>query len=222
MVRLLGIAIASFSSGLGELTFLQMSTALPTSKFSKVAVGAWSSGTGGAGIAGAGLWWLLRNLGVTKGLGIASFLPLCFPLVLRFLLPPFARVGHIREISSYAPIFAADDDASEVDFPAEAPRKVDLPIHTGLTFADKFELVKPLVFKYMLWLFLVYVFEYIINTVSDPPSPLSFDNGFAPSSPHFSIAGCRPGACVRRSDRGCLDTCIQKDSGFLPFLELDL
>jgi hypothetical protein len=35
-------------------------------------LGAWSSGTGAAGIVGAGLWWLLRGLGVKAGLGISS------------------------------------------------------------------------------------------------------------------------------------------------------
>jgi len=70
--RLFGIALASLSSGLGELTFLQMTTTLPTLASSRIALGAWSSGTGFAGIAGAGLWWLLRGLGVKGGLGISS------------------------------------------------------------------------------------------------------------------------------------------------------
>jgi battenin len=70
--RLFGIALASLSSGLGELTFLQKTTTLPTLSSSRTALGAWSSGTGFAGIAGAGLWWLLRGLGVKGGLGISS------------------------------------------------------------------------------------------------------------------------------------------------------
>jgi battenin len=37
-----------------------------------MALGAWSSGTGFAGIAGAGIWWLLRGLSVKGGLGISS------------------------------------------------------------------------------------------------------------------------------------------------------
>jgi battenin len=70
--RLLGISLASFSSGLGELTFLQLTTTLPTRDSSRTALGAWASGTGAAGIAGAALWWLLRGLGVKGGLGISS------------------------------------------------------------------------------------------------------------------------------------------------------
>lgn len=70
--RLLGISMASLSSGLGELTFLQLTTTLPTPTSAKTALGAWSSGTGLAGIAGAGIWWLLRGFGVKEGLGFSS------------------------------------------------------------------------------------------------------------------------------------------------------
>ncbi|WVF65413.1 protein BTN1 [Kwoniella sp. CBS 6097] len=91
--RLLGISMASLSSGLGELTFLQLTTTLPTRSTSKTALGAWSSGTGFAGIAGAGIWWLLRGLGVKGGLGLSSVLPLFFPLTYKFLLPAFSCLG---------------------------------------------------------------------------------------------------------------------------------
>nr|XP_031861448.1 protein BTN1 [Kwoniella shandongensis]KAA5528520.1 protein BTN1 [Kwoniella shandongensis] len=95
--RLLGISLASLSSGLGELTFLQLTTTLPTRSTSKIALGAWSSGTGFAGIAGAGIWWLLRGLGVKKGLGLSSILPLFFPIIYKYLLPPFS---HLKSSSS--------------------------------------------------------------------------------------------------------------------------
>lgn len=70
-MRLLGIAFASLSSGLGELTFLQLSTTY-RSNASGEAIGYFSSGTGGAGLLGAGLWWGLRSLGVREGVGISS------------------------------------------------------------------------------------------------------------------------------------------------------
>ena len=154
------------------MTFLQWSTVLPTASLSSTAVGGWSSGTGAAGLVGAGLWWGLRNLGVRLGLGLASILPLGFPAVLNLLLPPFESLGKL-EVDHYEPIFAADDDASEVSFPAysedqenHSARKVDLPDEIILTTQEKIELVKPLVFRYMFWLFAVYVFEYVINSVS--------------------------------------------------------
>lgn len=70
-MRLLGIALASLSSGLGELTFLQLSTTYK-SQAAGEAVGYFASGTGCAGLLGAGLWWVLRGLGVREGVGISS------------------------------------------------------------------------------------------------------------------------------------------------------
>jgi battenin len=189
-MRLLGIGVASFSSGLGELTFLQFSTTLPTRRLGKTALGAWSSGTGGAGIAGAGLWWLLRGLGVTKGLGLSSVLPLCFPLAFHVVLPPFSRLPRGNDLANYEPIFVADDDASEISIPLEVPTKVD---QKALSSRQKIELVKPLLLRYMLWLFLVYVFEYVINSVGIDfvrPSP---DRPTYCADPH---AGCGADAGV--------------------------
>lgn len=70
--RLLGISLASFSSGLGEMTYLQLSTLYGSDALGTKAVGWFASGTGGAGIAGAGLWWVLRGIGVRAGLGMSS------------------------------------------------------------------------------------------------------------------------------------------------------
>jgi battenin len=70
-MRLLGIALASLSSGLGELTFLQLSTTYPGTGTGE-AVGYFASGTGAAGLLGAALWWFLRSLGVREGVGISS------------------------------------------------------------------------------------------------------------------------------------------------------
>lgn len=67
-MRLAGIALAAFSSGLGELTFLQLSTTYPI-EYAGHSVGYFASGTGGAGVGGAGLWWELRKLGVRRGIG---------------------------------------------------------------------------------------------------------------------------------------------------------
>lgn len=82
-MRLFGIAMASFASGLGEMTILQLSTTYPNSLLTSTAVGYFSSGTGLAGLAGALIWWLLRGLGVRLGLLISSvcLLPLNFAAI---------------------------------------------------------------------------------------------------------------------------------------------
>jgi len=76
LTRLFGIALASFSSGLGEMNYLQLSTVYGSLNvpfdLGGIAVGWFASGTGGAGLVGAGLWWILRGLGVRAGLLICS------------------------------------------------------------------------------------------------------------------------------------------------------
>lgn len=149
--RLLGISIASFSSGLGEMTYLQLATVYgslsPVPDASAVdlggkAVGWFSSGTGAAGLIGAGLWWVLRGFGVRLGLLICSvrswparsasvrfallmtqresepqFLPLCMALTYFLVLPPLATFQP-RSTSGQTPYAAlattldGDGDAS--------------------------------------------------------------------------------------------------------------
>ena len=54
------------------MTYLQRTTVYGDDDLAKLAVGWFSSGTGAAGLVGAGLWWELRSLGVKAGLGISS------------------------------------------------------------------------------------------------------------------------------------------------------
>lgn len=54
------------------MTYLQRTTLYGDDKLAKLSVGWFASGTGAAGLFGAGLWWTLRGLGVTVGLGVSS------------------------------------------------------------------------------------------------------------------------------------------------------
>ncbi|KAJ1982087.1 battenin CLN3 protein [Dimargaris cristalligena] len=72
-LRLLGVVLASAASGLGELSFLML-----TSYFDPVAVSAWSSGTGGAGVTGSLMFLALTawfNLSTSTTLRTVSLLP---------------------------------------------------------------------------------------------------------------------------------------------------
>jgi len=165
--RLLGISLASFSSGLGELTFLQLSTRYPSTGVSYFA-----SGTGGAGVAGAGAWWFLRRLGVKEGVGISSvshlgirtgtyklisheqlkILPLVIPLTYAFLLPhpPTKKsLGASMDSATYAALpteeIIPETESDDAAYEADASNA-----HPPLTFAEKWELVKPLLLKFML------------------------------------------------------------------------
>jgi battenin len=171
-MRLLGICLASLSSGLGELTFLQLSTTYSPSSVAGHSVGYFASGTGAAGLVGAFLWWEMRSLGVRTGVGLSSILPLVIPVTYFFLLPPSSAFLYslpnstYEEISDpvpttslpYAPLATTEDESEEeVGFPSRPKRGV------ALSAGDKWRLVKPLLMKYMLPLFLVYMFEYTIN-----------------------------------------------------------
>ncbi|KAL1948617.1 hypothetical protein VTO73DRAFT_10423 [Trametes versicolor] len=175
-MRLLGICCASFSSGLGELTFLQLSTRYHPSSVAGRSVGYFASGTGGAGLAGALLWWELRGLGVRFGVGLSTILPFITPLAYFFVLPPPERfVGQAFSVSedeeddaamsaSYVPLARSEDEDDPLATEPDASAKGV----TSLTFQDKWRLAKPMLTKYMLPLFCVYLFEYTINQGISP------------------------------------------------------
>ncbi|KAM0751550.1 batten's disease protein Cln3 [Meredithblackwellia eburnea MCA 4105] len=189
--RLSGIAVASFSSGLGEMTYLQLATvygALDHLDLGAIAIGWFASGTGAAGLVGAGLWWLLRGLGVRAGLLICSFLPLCMAGTYFLVLPSLDTFASIFQAYDSLPVFDieednnndSDDDGESRGTPAigsdhQGRAKSEDAVH--LTRMEKLELAKPLVWKYMVPLFFVYLAEYIINTGVAPtllfpvPSP---------------------------------------------------
>ncbi|KAE8543691.1 protein BTN1 [Cryptococcus gattii VGV] len=131
------VGFSSLSSGMGELTFLQLTTTLPTEATSKTALGAWSSGTGFAGIAGAGIWWLLRGLGVKGGLGLSSFLPLFFPITYKYILPPFSHLETFPIPSTYQPLPTSSLLSDNANFRSPAiltsvPSSEYVPQHTPL------------------------------------------------------------------------------------------
>jgi len=169
----LGVCCASFSSGLGELTFLQLSTTYAHSAAGH-SVGYFASGTGAAGLVGAFLWWELRNFGVRIGVGVSSILPLVTPITFYFFLPrqtAFSQLGDNCEDAEYETSPTAgytplptlqtstdeDDDDNVVVIVASKIPAVQL------TASDKWRLVRPMLLKYMLPLFCVYLFEYTIN-----------------------------------------------------------
>ncbi|EGF98888.1 uncharacterized protein MELLADRAFT_118419 [Melampsora larici-populina 98AG31] len=153
-MRLIGISLASFSSGLGEMTFLQLSTTF----INKTGVSWFASGTGAAGVVGAGWWWTLRNMGIKVGLGLSSVLPICLSLVYFFVLP-FSLKELLDEASQITTngYTALNHDEDEVAVSNTSKTST-------LTFRDKLRLARPLFLPFMLPLFTVYFAEYTINT----------------------------------------------------------
>ncbi|KAJ7057155.1 batten's disease protein Cln3 [Mycena amicta] len=185
-MRLLGIGLASFSSGLGELTFLQLSTTYSPPSVAGRSVGYFASGTGAAGLVGAGLWWEVRGFGVRVGVGLSSIMPVIIPLTYFFLLPrpadflPSSSAYEDRSsaaTSRYTPLATADDDIV-----GEEDGSSGLKHPVFLTPSDKWRLVRPMLLRYMLPLFCVYLFEYTINQGIAPtllyPVPAATEHPF--------------------------------------------
>ncbi|KAL1747694.1 batten's disease protein Cln3 [Schizophyllum fasciatum] len=161
-LRLAGIGLASFSSGLGELTFLQLSTTYAEKEVMARCVGAFSSGTGFAGLFGAFLWWSIRGFGVRLGVGSCSVLPFLLPLCYFFVLRPNSNHDG-RVPSEYTPIATTEET-----MPAPPVMHSKSANEVYLSVRDKLQLVRPLLAQYMIPLFLVYFFEYTINQGVSP------------------------------------------------------
>ncbi|KAI0319351.1 batten's disease protein Cln3 [Amylostereum chailletii] len=184
-MRLLGICFSSFASGLGELTFLQLSTTYHPPAVAGLGLSYFASGTGAAGLVGALLWWEVRSFGVRVGVSLSAILPLVIPLTYSLVLPrptAFATLDlpssygdggpDVSTESSYAPVAASEDEVTD-----DNDATIRTPLSGPLTMEDKWRLAKPLLLQYMLPLFCVYLFEYTINQGISPtliypvPSP---------------------------------------------------
>lgn len=179
-MRLLGVVLASMSSGLGELTFLQL-----THFYDPISMLAFSSGTGGAGLAGSFLYlvattWL--RLSIRGTIFASSLLPLIFFLAYYIIMPApdpilasqssaFAakrpRYSPLNEDEEAGPSQTESDReslSSRLSLPRTMPSWDQMLDSSGKTL----QRLAPLFIPYMLPLMLVYIGEYIINQGISP------------------------------------------------------
>ena len=155
VIRLLGIATASFASGLGEITYLQYATRFPHD-ITTYTVGWFSSGTGAAGLIGATAWWAVRPLGVKSGLSILAFFSFGTTLAF-FVILPHPQI-HVRKRAS------ADDTREALIAPENEFSEVEANDGANaLSFSHKMRLLKPMLIPYVMPLTCVYFAEYTIN-----------------------------------------------------------
>lgn len=117
-LRLLGVVLASFSAGFGEITFLALASFYP-----KFTLSAWSSGTGGAGVLGA-----VAYLGLTEWIGLSSKISLLavspLPVLIAVSFFVFITGEQNKKKIIYIPVSEEDDlsprSAVEVDEDDEA------------------------------------------------------------------------------------------------------
>eukprot|EP00753_Platysulcus_tardus_P008835 PLAT1660.2.p2 GENE.PLAT1660.2~~PLAT1660.2.p2 ORF type:complete len:437 (-),score=179.82 PLAT1660.2:595-1905(-) len=172
-ISLLGVTFASAAGGLGEITFLALS-----SFFHKSTVTAWSSGTGMAGIAGSGWYLLLRFvLRVTPRvtLLLGGLWPIAYALTYAFLLQRPDKAGGKGDRKALLPaestatedseagVAVTPDSCSsdEVDDGADGAAVGAATAH--MSFSQRLTRIR-LLLPYMLPLAIVYAAEYTINT----------------------------------------------------------
>lgn len=173
-VKMVGVVLASLSSGGGELSFLGL-----THYYGPMSLAGWGSGTGAAGLVGAGLyvaltdWW---GIGVRNSLLFSACLPAVMFVSFFIILPkgPLQRGANVKE---YDPVPERDLEDEDVDdMPQGAASSALLapgPSSTSAaysaqtpepaSFQANLERAKRLFVPYMMPLLLVYVAEYTIN-----------------------------------------------------------
>jgi battenin len=173
-VKMVGVMLASLSSGAGELSFLGM-----THYYGHMSLAGWGSGTGAAGLVGAGLYVLLTDslrLSVRASLLISACLPAIMFVSFFVILPrgPLLAAGQPK---GYETVPEHDLEETEVDEldpsvassallspgPNTAAMAYSVHLHRSDSFMANLRRAKVLVVPYMLPLLLVYIAEYTIN-----------------------------------------------------------
>jgi len=197
--KLLGVVIASLSAGGGELSFLGL-----THYYGPFSLAAWGSGTGGAGLIGAGLYVLLTStlgLSVKTSLLASAFLP-AIMLLSFFVILPRGPLRQAKKSKDYSDLPTIDIDSEDINtlpidsasqsllapgpgvtaeaYTSHSPRSRSPQPHHETTLASNLRRARSLFFPYMLPLLLVYIAEYTINQGVSPT--LLFR--LRPSHPH--------------------------------------
>ena len=162
--KVFGIVLASLSSGAGELSFLGL-----THFYGNTALAAWGSGTGAAGLIGAGAYTVVTGplgVGVRQTLLGSAVWPFGMAVAYFVILPP----ASVRETNRRS-AEAEDTDTTTFEDEDEAElarsdqgllsRRTAHPKRTSI--AANLRRARSLIIPFMLPLFIVYVGEYTIN-----------------------------------------------------------
>lgn len=165
--KIAGIILANISCGAGEVSFVAM-----THYYGPFSLAAWGSGTGMAGLLGAGAYAFATNtLGMTVRRTLLSSLVLSLLMLLTYLyLLPLEPLHNRRQFDlEYRRLDAEHPDdqheESTLDSSSCGGPQSDQSMPSGVAhhLSDKLRRTKVLVLPYMLPLFLVYLAEYTIN-----------------------------------------------------------
>ncbi|KAF1917054.1 batten's disease protein Cln3 [Ampelomyces quisqualis] len=177
-IKMCGVMLASLSSGGGELSFLSL-----THFYGSFSLAAWGSGTGGAGLIGAGAYAIATNtlqISPRTSMLVFAFLPLIMILSFFVILPlgPL-RAGVVKQ-AGYEAITGEEDEGEDEPSEREQDGLLSSSVHSASShsvalmqtkrpigaldnFRANLHRARGLFFPYMLPLLLVYVAEYVVN-----------------------------------------------------------
>jgi battenin len=124
-IKMVGVMLASLSSGAGELSFLGL-----THFYGQFSLAAWGSGTGGAGLIGAGAYAIATNsLDIDPRTSLLAFavVPLILLLAFFVILPQGPLCAGVPKLGGYE---AVQSDEQHDDEDSSAPgHHIASPIH---------------------------------------------------------------------------------------------
>jgi len=151
-----GVVCASLSSGLGEVTLLRFSTS-----YTKNVVSTWASGTGMSGVLGSFSYASITTvLSPRDTLLVMLCVPVLMAVTFFFILVHPAKMRKMRLVLE-SNVLSQASEAEVADTSENSAN--ELIVHPPLPMKTKFILLKPLFFRFILPLALVYLAEYFIN-----------------------------------------------------------
>lgn len=169
-LRFVAIFLASSSSGMGEMTFVQM-----VSMYNGDVLVGWGLGTGLAGLFGSFVYLLMSTVfkwDLATSFGACQFFPLVMFLNYWFVLshgPLKTGLHQKRRVSENEVIVDQEEALVVVDNTNGSDQQTTIRTdYEKLSLHEKLVVVKSLVWKYMLPLFFVYWSEYAINQGVSP------------------------------------------------------
>ncbi|GEQ69779.1 hypothetical protein JCM33374_g3453 [Metschnikowia sp. JCM 33374] len=162
--------MASISSGLGEVSFLQLTHFYDE----KNSIGGFSMGTGGAGIMGSFCFLIMTNvLGMSSWFALTAFamVPIAFPIIFFLVLPTPIHGARYDSLSQDIRLRSSADmePQDETQILALSVRSLEANWNRFWQHFDSTtRLIIPLVRPYMVPLCSVYIAEYVINQGISP------------------------------------------------------
>ncbi|OBA20549.1 hypothetical protein METBIDRAFT_32536 [Metschnikowia bicuspidata var. bicuspidata NRRL YB-4993] len=168
LAKLLGVSMASLSSGLGEVSFLQLTHFYDE----KESIGGFSMGTGAAGILGSLSFLIMTNLaGISTRMALLVFaiIPFGFPMTYHIVLPKPQTGRNYEPLCINSTLSTIHNQETYIEDQRPPVKRLKTKAaRMGNHLKNTIFSIKPLIKPYMIPLCSVYIFEYVINQGISP------------------------------------------------------